>query len=73
MTIEYQPSVEDVFRLKQALHRRATRNPLIWTVFLGGCLIFGGGVMMAPSARPRGGCSRCPALPSPPPPTPPPV
>jgi hypothetical protein len=47
MTVEYQPTVEDVFRLKQALHRRATRNPLVWTVFLGGCLMFAGGGMMA--------------------------
>ena len=47
MTTEYQPTVEDVFRLKQALHRRVTRSPLLWTVFLGGCLIFAGGAMMA--------------------------
>lgn len=47
MTVEYQPTVEDVFRLKQALHHHATRNPLVWTVFLGGCLIVAGGAMMA--------------------------
>jgi hypothetical protein len=47
MTIEYQPTLEDVFRLKQALHRRASRNPMLWTVFLGGCAVFAGGAMMA--------------------------
>jgi hypothetical protein len=47
MTVEYRPTLEDVFRLKQALHRRVTRHPLLWTVFAGGCLIFIGGAMMA--------------------------
>jgi len=47
MKVVYQPTVEDVFRLKQALHRRVARHPLLWTVFTGGCLIFIGGAMMA--------------------------
>jgi hypothetical protein len=47
MKVVYQPTVEDVFRLKQALHRRAARHPLLWTVFVGGCLILVGGATMA--------------------------
>ncbi len=47
MIVEYRPTLEDVFRLKQALHRGVTRHPLLWTVFAGGCLIFIGGAMMA--------------------------
>jgi hypothetical protein len=47
MKVVYQPTVEDVLLLKQALHRRVARHPLLWTVFVGGCLIFVGGAMMA--------------------------
>jgi hypothetical protein len=47
MTVEYSPTLDDVFRLKQALHRRAARHPLPWCVIVGGCLILLGGGMMA--------------------------
>jgi len=47
MTVEYQPTLDDVLFLKQALHRRAAKHPLLWTVFVGGCLIFAGGATMA--------------------------
>lgn len=47
MTIEYPPTLDDVFRVKQALHRRAARHPLRWTILLGGVAIAAGGVMMA--------------------------
>ena len=47
MTIEYRPTLEDVFRLKQALHRRASANAMLRTVLAGGCAVFAGGAMMA--------------------------
>ena len=50
MTIEYVPTLDDVFRLKQALHRRAVANPLRWSILLGGAGIALGGAMMAVTA-----------------------
>ena len=47
MTVEYQPSPEDVFQLKLALRRRAGRHPLLWTIMAGGFCIATGGVMMS--------------------------
>ena len=50
MTIEYLPTLEDVFRLKQALYRRAAGHPLLWTILLGGACIALGGALMALTA-----------------------
>lgn len=52
MTTEYHPTLEDVFHLKQALHRRAARHPLRWTILFGGVAIALGGTMMASTASP---------------------
>ena len=47
MTVTYQPTLDDVLRLQQALHRRARRHPLLWMVLLGGVALAAGGAMMA--------------------------
>ena len=47
MRISYQPTLEDVLQLQEALHRRARRHPLLWMVLLGGVAIAAGGAMMA--------------------------
>ena len=52
MTLNYHPTLEDVFRLKQALYRRAARHPLRWTILCGGGAIALGGSMMASTASP---------------------
>ena len=52
MTIEYVPALDDVFRLKQALHRRAAAHPLRWTILFGGAAVAAGGAMMAFTASP---------------------
>ena len=52
MTIRYQPTADDVLHLRQALHRRARRHPLLWMVLLGGVSLAAGGGMMASIASP---------------------
>lgn len=52
MTLEYQPTIDDVLRLKRALHSRARRHPLFWMIFIGGCTLAIGGAMMASVASP---------------------
>jgi hypothetical protein len=52
MKIEYRPTLDDVFRLKLALHRRAAGHPLRWTILAGGVSIAAGGAMMASIASP---------------------
>ena len=47
MTVTYQPTLDDVLYLQQALHRRARRHPLLWMVLLGGVALAAGGAMMA--------------------------
>ena len=47
MTVSYEPTVDDVLHLQRALHRRARRHPLLWTVLLGGVVMAAGGAMMA--------------------------
>ena len=50
MTLDYRPTPDDVFRLKQALFRRAAGHPLRWTILAGGVAVALGGSMMACTA-----------------------
>ena len=47
MKVEYTPTIDDVFRLKRALHRHGRRHPLLYTMLAGGVTVAVGGAMMA--------------------------
>lgn len=52
MRVEYTPTVEDVYRLKRALYRRARRQPLVAVMALGMTLVAVGGAIMATAGSP---------------------
>ena len=47
LTVEYNPTPDDVYHLKLALHRAAFRHPLLRTMLAGGAAMAVGGAMMA--------------------------
>jgi hypothetical protein len=52
LAIEYNPTAEDAYHLKLALHRAAFRHPLLRTMLAGGAAMAVGGAMMASIGSP---------------------